>query len=82
MNITIEMIDDFIAKLAEEERECSTIEKYLRDIANFTNWLKNSDITHENCIKYKEELIIRGLKPSTINGMISALNITPSFMLT
>jgi len=58
----------------EEEREQSTIEKYVRDIMRFAGWLKNRSITHENCLDYKEELMDRNLRPSTINGILSALN--------
>jgi len=82
MSINADMIERFINILTEEEREKSTAKKYLRDINGFVNWLGEGILDHGNCLKYKDELLNRGLKPSTINGMISALNITPSFMLT
>lgn len=74
MTITINMKETFEDKLSNEEREKSTIEKYLRDVNSFINWLGNNNFTHENCVKYKEKLLNRGLKPATINGILSALN--------
>jgi len=74
MSINADMLERFINILIEEEREKSTVEKYLRDINRFSDWLKSNDITHENCLKYKEELMNRALKPATINGILSALN--------
>ena len=71
--ITAEMMKHFIDTLIEEEREQSTIEKYVRDIMRFAGWLKNRSITHENCLDYKEELMDRNLRPSTVNGILSAL---------
>ncbi len=74
MTITTNMIDAFIHKLIDEEREISTIDKYLRDVNRFAEWLGSGDLTHESCLKWKEKLMIQKLNPSTINGMLSALN--------
>ena len=72
--ITAEMIKSFTNTLIDEEREQSTTEKYLRDIRAFDQWLGDESITRESCLKYKEKLMSRGLKPATINGILSALN--------
>ena len=74
MTVTTNMITAFTDKLIEEERENSTIEKYLRDVKAFADWLGNNSLTHENCVKYKEKLLNRGLKPATVNGILSAMN--------
>lgn len=72
--ITTEMINRFNMQLREEEREPSTIEKYLRDVNKFAMWLGVDPLTHENGVRYKEKLVADGLKPATINGVLSTLN--------
>ena len=74
MTITTEMINRFTMQLREEEREPSTIEKYLRDVNKFAMWLGVDPLTHENGVRYKEKLVADGLKPATINGVLSTLN--------
>jgi len=39
-NITLELLKEFTDYLKYEERETSTIEKYLRDIPIFAKWLQ------------------------------------------
>ena len=72
--ITFELLQQFRYYLKNEERENSTIEKYLQNIQSFANWLQNREVTKENLTAYKEHLIMKKYNPKTINGMLSAIN--------
>jgi len=73
-NITSELLQKFAEQLKYEEREPSTIEKYLRDIQIFAKWLQEREITKEKLTAYKEHLIKKKYSPKTINGILSAIN--------
>ena len=66
--------------LKEEERAENTIEKYVRDIKEFNNWLiaepknKEMGVTKAILLNYKEYLKKSNLKISSINSKISSLN--------
>lgn len=61
-------------ELFEEEKSQVTIEKYLRDVRHFMEYLGNSKLTKEKVIQYKAELLKGGYAPSSINSMLSAIN--------
>lgn len=50
------------------------IEKYLRDINTFVQWLGDRDVTKELTATWKSCLLEQGYAPVTINSMLSALN--------
>lgn len=66
--------------LQEDEREASTIKKYLRDIENFAAWIGNQAVTKEMVSCWKEYLQKTGRQPVTVNGKLSALNKFFSFL--
>ena len=66
--------------LKSEEREQSTIEKYLRDLGFFAVWLAGREVTAELVAEWKNHLRIEGYKPETINSKLSALNKFFTFM--
>ncbi len=72
--ITKEMLQQFKEYLKNEERECSTIAKYLHDIQTLASWLQGRNVTKENLTAYKEHLIKKRYNPKTINGILSAIN--------
>ena len=72
--ITFELLQQFRYYLKNEERENSTIEKYLQNIQSFANWLQEREVTKENLTAYKEHLIMKKYNPKTINGILSAIN--------
>ena len=73
-HITSDLLNQFTKYLKNEERENSTIAKYLHDVQSFTNWLQNREISKENLTAYKEYLIVKQYKPKTVNGIFSAIN--------
>lgn len=60
--------------LEEEEHSRGTIEKYIRDVNQYCKWLNGGEMTKESVMEWKESLLDRGYKASTINAMIASLN--------
>ena len=54
--ITNELINNFKIYLYEEERSENTIEKYMRDIRFFREWLQDRCVDKSVVIEYKIEL--------------------------
>ena len=57
--ITNEIIKKFELYLYEKERSGNTIEKYMRDIRFFREWLNGRNIDKSVVIEYKKELCER-----------------------
>lgn len=75
---TIKKYKDF---LYEEERSTSTINKYMRDIRSFYEYLpEDKMITKEVLVAYKQSLADKKYKISSINSMLVAINGLLEFM--
>ena len=72
--ITEKDILNFESFLKSEEREKATIEKYLREVRSFGEWMGERTVTKEAVIEWKEYLQKKGNAPSTVNAKLSALN--------
>ena len=72
--LTNRQIVSFRRHLKQEEREQSTIEKYVRDVRLFDAWLSGRRVTAEIVTDWKDYLRTKGYKPETINAKLSALN--------
>lgn len=72
--LTVEQIASYGQFLYREERSSGTIEKYLRDINTFVQWLGDRDVTKELTATWKSHLLEQGYAPVTVNSMLSALN--------
>ena len=77
--ITNELITEFEMYLYEEERSGNTIEKYMRDIRFFREWLQDRNIDKSVVIGYKKELCERYAIKS-VNSMLSSINAFFIFM--
>ncbi len=77
--ITNELINNFKMYLHEEERCDNTIQKYLRDIRFFREWLQDKNIDKAAVIEYKNELCSRYAAKS-VNSMLSSINAFFMFM--
>ena len=64
-------ISAFAAHLRAEERSEATVEKYVRSVDRFLNWLGDRELSKEQVIAYKATLTA---SVSTVNGAIAALN--------
>ena len=78
--LTNRQIVSFRRHLKQEEREQSTIEKYVRDVRLFEAWLSGRRVTAEIVTDWKNYLRTEGYKPETINAKLSALNKFFAFM--
>ena len=77
--ITNELINNFKIYLYEEERSENTIEKYMRDIRFFSEWLQDRCVDKSVVIEYKKELCKRYAVKS-VNSMLSSINAFFVFM--
>ncbi len=71
--LTNEMIREFKLYLYEEEKSDNTIEKYMRDIRFFMEWLGAKEFDKSVVLEYKRELIEK-YAPARVNSMLSSLN--------
>ncbi len=71
--ITKELIKKFRRYLIEEEKAAATVEKYIRDINVFADWLGEKDLDKETVLTYKENLI-KNYAPASVNSVLSSLN--------
>ena len=70
----------FKQQLRSEEREQSTIEKYMREVKLFQTWLAGCPVTAETMAQWKNHLRDDDYKSETINSKLSALNRFFKFM--
>ena len=73
-------LNQFKFYLLSEEKSENTIEKYLRDLRAFAEFISGNVITKEMVIEYKNKLISEKYAVRSINSMLSSLNSFFSFM--
>ena len=71
--ITAEKMNRYVLYLKEEERADTTIEKYIRDIKAFAEFLYSEIVTKERAVAWKDKLKETHTAVS-INSMLAALN--------
>ena len=71
--ITGAMIKKFKEYLNDEEKSRATIEKYIRDVTAFAEWLGNKEVCKARVLEYKEKIIAE-YAPTSVNSIISSLN--------
>ena len=72
--LTADQITAFGEYLRTEEREQTTIEKYLRNIRVFAVWLGGASVTKSAVIAWKEHLLTERYAPATVNAALASLN--------
>lgn len=72
--LTKEELREFARWLQQEERSPGTVEKYIRDVTDFADWMQGREVTKELATAWKGDLQSRGYAPVTINSMLSAVN--------
>ena len=72
--LTPDQITAFEDHLRNEERERSTIEKYLRNIRSFAAWIDDALVTKSAVIAWKEHLLAEQYAPATVNAALASLN--------
>lgn len=71
--ITNEIVKRFENYLYEEEKSDNTIEKYMRDIRFFREWLCGKGVDKSVVLAYKKELCEK-YAPKSVNSILSSLN--------
>lgn len=71
--IKLKDIENYKEYLTEEERSQSTIDKYIRDITVFCQWINGRGIDKKAVLEYKEHLIST-YAPRSVNSILSSLN--------
>lgn len=71
--INCKKIEKFKQFLIEEERSAVTIEKYMRDVAHFVNYIGDAEVDKQSVLEYKNELS-GSYAVASANSMIAALN--------
>ncbi len=72
--LTKKIISDFKIHLKSEEKSENTIEKYIRDVRAFSEFVGVGKITKETVIAYKNKLIAESYAVRSINSMLASLN--------
>lgn len=72
--ISSDLINRYKSHLISEEKSPVTIEKYIRDIKKFSEYIGQNEITKIAMIEYKNFLQEKNYKPSSINSMLAAIN--------
>ena len=78
--LTEKLISKFKKFLQNEEKSKNTIEKYIRDVKSFTEYVNNAVVTKEIVIAYKNKLLSEKYAIRSINSMIASLNSMFSFL--
>ena len=68
-----ELIEKYKNYLIDEERSQATVEKYVRDICFFSEWLSGREVNKRLVLEYKESLMGE-YAPRSVNSIISSLN--------
>ena len=71
--ISTEKLKSFELYLIEEERSSATVEKYMRDVRFFMNYIGGDGITKQRVMEYKQ-MLGNSYAVSSANSMIAALN--------
>ena len=71
--LTEEIVNKFKLYLCEEEKSGNTIEKYMRDIRFFREWLCGKGVDKSVVLQYKNELCEK-YAPKSVNSILSSLN--------
>lgn len=68
-----QQLSAFNQYLISEEKSAATVEKYLRDVRSFAEFLADREVSKEETIAYKEYLT-QQYAPASVNSMLVALN--------
>ena len=71
--ITEKGVKRFELYLYEEEKSDNTIEKYMRDIRFFIQWLGGREVDKSVVLEYKKDLCEK-YAPKSVNSILSSLN--------
>lgn len=75
MTLTPQLIEDYLRRLAEDERGAATIDKYRRDLMRFYEFLPpDKAVDKAVVLSWKELLVARKYASSSVNVMLASVN--------
>lgn len=75
MTLTPQLIEDYLRRLAEDERGAATIDKYRRDLLRFYEFLPpDKAVDKAVVLSWKEHLVARKYASSSVNVMLASVN--------
>ena len=75
MTLTPQLIEDYLRRLAEDERGAATIDKYRRDQLRFYEFLPpDKAVDKAVVLSWKEQLVARKYASSSVNVMLASVN--------
>ena len=75
MTLTPQLIEDYLRRLAEDERGAATIDKYRRDLMRFYEFLPpDKAVDKAVVLSWKEQLVARKYASSSVNVMLASVN--------
>ena len=78
--LTETQIAAFAVYLKSEEKSENTVEKYIRDVRAFANYMGDIEVTKEKVIAYKNKLLSENYAVRSINSMLASINGLFSFL--
>jgi len=75
-----EYLNHFQEYLLKEEKSAATVEKYLRDVRTFLDFVGEQSVTKEVTIAYKNTLVEKNYAIRSINSMLASLNSLLDFL--
>ena len=75
-----ERLKDFEEFLIAEEKSKNTLEKYIRDVRAFKEYINKQTVTKDVVIEYKNKLVEKSYAIRSINSMIASINCFFVFM--
>lgn len=72
--ITDEHVQSYCQYLIREEKSTATVEKYLRDIRAFINYMGDRPVSKETVVAYKKHLLNQNYAVRSINSMLASVN--------
>ena len=73
-------VSAFSLHMQKEEKSPITIQKYLRDIRIFREFIGEQPVTKERTVAYKQHLMDRGYAAASVNSMLAAVNSLMQFL--
>ena len=72
--MSVALIRNFQTYLVNEEKSSATVEKYLRDVRAFFDFLDGRQISKEMVVQYKKHIKAEGYAARSVNSMLSSVN--------
>lgn len=73
MKVSEMELSEYIGKLREEEKSRATIQKYAHDIRLLLEWLDQKELTKQELLSYKEDMVAH-YSAASVNSMLVAVN--------